>query len=223
MHRVLASAFILLVISAGLFVASDASSDQLCQANRIKVNKKGIAKPALKVAVKCPKGFKPLLDLTVLAAQAKGEKGDPGASAADPLPSGKTVIGVIGGDFQQDDTNLGDWRVMSSLPISAPAVINEGDVVIQNNAIVDNDCLGEPCLATSESSKSAVCTGTLSSPTAPPGKLCIYPLSTINARSLRSFPVPLNSGTPARGVSVSWSVIGSGDTFFNAVWAYTAP
>lgn len=225
MYRNLAFAFISLFLTIGPFSAN-AFSDQLCQAKKIKVNKKGIAKPSIKLVktAKCPRGFKALIDLAAVLGQGiPGPKGDPGVSATDPLPTGKTIVGVIGGDFQQDDTNLGDWRVLASLPISAPAALKEEDVLIQNNDKVDNDCLGEPCVAASELAKPAVCTGSFANPSAPQGKLCIYTLSSVNARSLRSFPVPLNPDAPARGISVSWSVMGPGDTFFNGIWAYTAP
>lgn len=214
MYRCLIILFISFLNSA-ICCPYTAYADLLCQASKIKVSKNGSAKPPLKVAAKCPKGFKVLLDLNSLASVS--------VSVTDPLPSGKTITGVIGGDFQQDNINLGDWRVLASIPVVVPVILKETDVVIQKNEKVDNECLNASCLSDTEAAKPAVCTGSLGVPSAPPGKLCIYPLSSVNARSLRSFPVPLDVNSQTRGVSISWSVLGAGDTFFNAVWAYTAP
>jgi hypothetical protein len=75
----------------------------------------------------------------------------------------------------------------------------------------------------------ASCTGSLIAPTAPPGKLCMYPDNT-------GFPVPLGlrnvvqvngsaiTEATARGVfQVNWSSPAIGDMYVGFSYAYTAP
>jgi hypothetical protein len=62
------------------------------------------------------------------------------------------------------------------------------------------------------------CTGTVATPTAPPGQVCIYVQHADNAVDLFGFGV--NSD---QGFKLNFTNQGTGDAYVDAVWAYTAP
>jgi hypothetical protein len=69
------------------------------------------------------------------------------------------------------------------------------------------------------------CTGTVSAPTAPAGKVCIY-LSPADSGGLD--PASLQGDVlslPSRAFQITWTPVGAAgdDEFMYATWAYTAP
>jgi Collagen triple helix repeat (20 copies) len=137
---------------------------------------------------------------------APGAKGEPGLSALDPVPSGRTIQGVVGLDVQAD-AGTADWGVLMTMPMRAPAVLADADVHIANAP-----------LSGETPAEQAVCTGTAAAPTAPPGHLCIYVGESLNAAGLVGEGVGSD-----RGFKLKFQSAAAGDSFVDAVWAYTAP
>jgi hypothetical protein len=128
-----------------------------------------------------------------------------GASSADVIPSGKTVTGEITYDVSKGN---GSDRFGVDLPGTAP------------QALTDNTVNFAPGASVSDADTS--CTGTVASPTAPPGKVCIY-------RQALSTQVANVSGgigfLPTRHFWININVTGNNndDLVVYATWAYTAP
>lgn len=153
---------------------------------------------------------------------AAGPQGAAGASAFNPIPSGKTVYGVIGSD---DEAAAADqsYYAYASLPSRSNSALSDANVIIKINSAMTSAC-GSSCLGTGESPATAqdACQGTAADPQAPPGKLCIYPVELSNAFSFYAQPVG-NENSARYGFRVGWFTDIAGDTYFEAVWAYTAP
>src|SRR3712207_4833178 len=60
----------------------------------------------------------------------KGPKGEAGASALNPVPSGKTIRGAVGGDFHAYDALSRDFGVDVTLPIPAANGLGDDDVYV---------------------------------------------------------------------------------------------
>lgn len=149
----------------------------------------------------------------------QGRQGERGVSAFNVLPSGTTVFGVVGGDFQ---ASAGDaFSVLESLPAPAPQALRNISVIVKNNSVVNNDCSGRTCLSSEEFQYSVLCSGSVENPTAPPGQLCIYPSVAVRAKEIKAVATP-NDGSNF-GFLVRWEALSSGLTEFRGVWAYTAP
>ena len=89
-----------------------------------------------------------------------------------PLRSGVTIRGVIGGDFHASAASS-DWRVLQSFPIPSPIVLPDGRVDVDGQDEVSNRC-----------------TGTVGTPTAPPGVVCIYLENSGNASNFVGYGAP---------------------------------
>lgn len=148
----------------------------------------------------------------------QGPEGPRGVSAFDVLPSGTTIYGVIGGDY--DGAANATWGMTDSLHGVPPGVLSNEAVIIQNNSAVNSQCSGS-CLSVEEVQFSILCGGNSDAPSAPPGYVCIYPTIATNARGIRATVVPNGGGR--FGFFVRWTAGGAGDTTFRGVWAYTAP
>jgi len=137
----------------------------------------------------------------------KGDRGDAGASALNAVPSGRTIHGVIGLDVHAP-AGAEDWGVLMTMPMPATAVLGDGDVHIAHPAPQSGESAGEQ----------AACTGTVAGPTAPPGQVCIYVQDSANAVSL------LGEGVNSdQGFKLKFASPGTGNSFVDAVWVYTAP
>ena len=139
------------------------------------------------------------------------------------IPSGKTVTGFIGYDAENVDSS-GDYWVFGSLPAPLTTVLTEETVTVVNTSAIATACSGSTCLLASEKTESDAsgCTGTSTAPTAPAGRLCIYPTGSNNINSM--FGLHLGSGAQGFAVSVSADGTAAGnDLYFQAAWAYTAP
>ncbi len=137
------------------------------------------------------------------------------------IPSGQTVYGVIGGDFDVDNTSS-TLGVTSSLPAVVDPTLTSADIIVDTTTELSSACSGDAstCLSAAEVAAAATCTGSTASPSAPAGKVCIYPYTLTNASSI-------SGNAPAAGANVGftvdWTAATTGDTKFGAVWAYTAP
>ena len=122
------------------------------------------------------------------------------------IPSGTTVTGNYG----VTGTYNGVVNLSVSLPGKAPVALTTADVnfAADANVVTSDD---DPA-----------CTGTAAAPTAPPGKICLYPYGIIGAgfTGLSGFQAN-NLGDQA--FYVSWSVAGPAAQSLYLTWAYTAP
>lgn len=72
-----------------------------------------------------------------------------------------------------------------------------------------------------------ICTGSAETPTAPPGKVCIYPTFAFHILTAIGLP-NYGQANSSYGFQIRWSarregVGASQETMFFGVWAYTAP
>jgi hypothetical protein len=145
------------------------------------------------------------------------------------LSSGVTVHGVIGGDFEGFAATPGgpcedncDWGVDASLPFPAPVGLGDDDVLVDVSTCLPV-CSGVTADPDEESDSAATCTGSVDTPTAPAGKVCIYVAGADNAVNIVGFSVRPGLGKSKYGFKLGWVSQTATDTFVDAVWAYTAP
>lgn len=135
------------------------------------------------------------------------------------VPSGTTIAGAVGGDFDAHN-NLLDWGVIVSLPAPAASPLSDAEVAIDVSGWVSGD-VGQVQPTTSDTDPG--CTGTPAEPTAPTGKVCVYVAGGDNAQDVNGYSVLPGTGASPFGFKLAWTNTGPGDTFIDAVWAYTAP
>jgi len=144
-----------------------------------------------------------------------------------PVTSGTTVRGVIGGDFDVPTgtscTDNCDWAGYASLPFPAPVGLSDDDVLVDVTTWTDAGGQTAPVADSSESTSAATCTGSVTTPTAPAGKVCIYVAGGDNAGAVKGVSVLPGTGASKYGFKLVWASLNDEDTFIDAVWAYTAP
>lgn len=213
MNRYILGVF--LGVSFGLCTIADAANSgtgnqfQLC-ANAVK--------NTVVARTKCKKS-ETVLSLSSL-------KGADGASSYDAIPSGKTVYGIIG--FDGDTSNASsDWFGYASFPGKVDRLLTNEDVIVANTSNVDNDCSSSACLNTEEITAASQCTGSVDSPSAPAGKVCIYVKNfrsaNINPGSMGAYALAGAAATSTPGFIFGYGTSATGDVYIRAVWAYTAP
>jgi hypothetical protein len=154
-----------------------------------------------------------------LPAGPKGDKGDPGASALNPVPSHQTIRGAVGADFHAFDSTASDFGVDVTLPMPARNALADADVFV--NVAGWQSAGGQTQPTTTDTS--AGCTGTPAAPTAPAGKVCIYVSGADHAFNVSGYSVLFGAGASPYGFKLKWDASQLGDTFVDATWAYTAP
>ncbi len=118
---------------------------------------------------------------------------------------------------------------VQSIMGTTPVPLVNATVTVANNAATAGACAPDNCLTLDEYLESSNCTGTYQAPTAPPGRLCIYPfnLNNVESKSLIANTAPPNDDalTTNRipGFYVEWRSARPDYTSFGATWAYTAP
>lgn len=135
------------------------------------------------------------------------------------VPSGRTIKGAIGGDFDAAAA-ITDWGVIVSLPANARNALSDDDVFINVAGWQSGDA-GQVQPTTTDTN--AGCTGSPTNPTAPAGKVCIYVAGGDNAQDVNGYSALPGTGASPYGFKLKWENAGTGDTFIDAVWAYTAP
>lgn len=171
------------------------------------------------------------LRVTVVGPQGpQGSQGPRGVSAFDPLPSGVTIRGVIGG-VHYDDFNFNHpVAYVATLPASMNGLLSADSVIIaatsvataSNGVFGTNECQTESdCLNIEESSTSFFCTGNSANPTAPPGKCCIYVRELANVQNLRAAAEGSNAQT--LGLVITGFSRFNSTSYLSAVYACTAP
>lgn len=149
----------------------------------------------------------------------QGATGPAGPSALGTVPSGQTIRGAIGGDYHAFDNTASDFGVDVTFPIPAPVGVSDDDVFV--NVDSWQDAGGQTAPTTSDTNIG--CTGNPSTPTAPPGKVCIYVSGADHAFNLAGYSVLFGTGASRYGFKLKWDASQTGDTFVDATWAYTAP
>ncbi|HEX2105656.1 MAG TPA: hypothetical protein VHF51_18530 [Solirubrobacteraceae bacterium] len=145
---------------------------------------------------------------------ARGATGPRGESALDPVPTGRTIRGVVGANLHafSNDPAI-DYGVDAVLPIPAPSNLTDAQVSVDVAGAV-----GGPTTADGNPG----CTGTPAAPSAPAGRVCIYVAAAANAVTLQGLSAAGAAGSPY-GFKLIWNSANAGDTFVDATWAYTAP
>lgn len=138
------------------------------------------------------------------------------------VPSGKTIRGVVGADHHNTaSAGTADYGIDVSLPLKARNALGDADVEVNTNGWVNG---GGQTAPTSGDTGNTSCTGSVAYPTAPAGKVCIYVTGADNAANVSGHSVLPGTGTSPYGFKLKWDIpTGPGDTFVDAVWAYTAP
>ena len=131
------------------------------------------------------------------------------------VPSGTTIQGAFGYQDVNNDPIGAFSSETISFPVPAPDPLTDAEVGFT------------PAVATiaANDDEDATCTGTAENPTAPPGKVCVYPTAITGFAADSADAVQL-SGTGSGGSRFGFSVdaTASDDAAnFHGVWAYTAP
>ena len=151
---------------------------------------------------------------------ADGANGADGASALNPVPSGQTIRGVIGGDFHNYDPTIVDFGVDETLPIPAPVGLTDNDISVDEDTWTDGGGQLQPTSA----DDNPACTGSTANPTAPAGHVCIYVTGADRALNLEGYTVAFGAGNTPFGIKMKWETpADAGDSFVDAIWAYRAP
>ena len=133
------------------------------------------------------------------------------------IPSGTRVQGAFGYQDVNDGTGAAGAFTSESVsfPVPAPDPLTDAEVGFTPAvaAIAGND------------DEDASCTGTTANPTAPPGKVCVYPTTTTQIAADSADATQLagtGGGGSTFGFGIDSSATGSAANF-HGVWAYTAP
>jgi hypothetical protein len=131
---------------------------------------------------------------------------DDSLSPGDPLPSGKTETGAWSwyDTFQAGGTVY----VGVTLPFPAPVALSDATVNFAPSGLASDD--------------DATCAGTAETPTAPPGRVCIYVDTGTSSPSAIAGNAIGNPGPSKVGFEVA-SENGGDNGFADGTWAYTAP
>jgi hypothetical protein len=145
------------------------------------------------------------LSITKLNATARGALTD--TSPWERVPAGRTIQGVFSQQHPAVGANGFVFDVMVNLPARARVSLTSAQVNVAPNVlypIIDGD---------------SSCTGTVSAPTAPAGKVCVY----IGGTSATS-NIFASAATPAdQGFWVTYRDSVGTAVYINGSWAYTAP
>lgn len=154
-----------------------------------------------------------------------GPMGPRGVSAFEPIPSGKTVYGVIG---ITDNRNANDTVYLyESLPAISNTPVFGANVIVRANERLLAKCSGQACLSPRMQAAQGACSGNSGNPTAAPGFVCIYPTlvrGDFGAGSIQAYDFYTENEGPTRyGFTFSYDTKVAGETYFEGIWAYTAP
>ena len=136
-------------------------------------------------------------------AGAPGAQGERGLAAWDTIPAGLTVTGNI---THMTTTDVAGAHMLDvALPGMTPTPLTPGTVNVAAGNLANDD--------------DATCTGSATVPTAPAGKVCIYPYSTsgVVTNSVTAYSGIL----PRQGFRIRWNGTATSQMFIGT-WAYTA-
>jgi hypothetical protein len=136
----------------------------------------------------------------------RGAPGEPGTSAfADAVPSGATVTGFFGGQLPLATGKRTQFPVSLPIPAASSLGTSEVNFAPGSSGALDID---------------PACTGTHHQPTAPAGRVCLYPGGASGVGAIEGV-----SGSSRHGFFVSVTSSGGNVDFvgMNGSWAYMAP
>jgi hypothetical protein len=144
----------------------------------------------------------------------RGLTGPRGESGLDPVPSGRTIRGVVGANFEAPtNATTETYGVDVTLPVPAANALGDAQVAVNAGAT-----------GLTPTDPNAGCTGTAAAPTAPAGILCIYLSAATNAATPTGSSVLGSAAGSPYGFKLTWNNAGAiGDTSVDGTWAYTAP
>ncbi len=119
------------------------------------------------------------------------------------------MVGQFNYDSHQSESGDSDDFIYVQFPATAPEDLVAADIRFGTLGISNSD---------------AACTGTITDPTAPPGKVCVY-LASWDGIDL-GFTSTLAGYLPNRGFSIGFvkaAASGGSDMYASGTWAYTAP
>lgn len=150
------------------------------------------------------------LNADAFAAGPKGDKGDPGVSVLDDtLASGKTMTGLWSVAVTNHQAFNQSFFQVIQFPVAAPTALTAATVNFKNNSAANDDA-------------DATCGGTAVNPTAPAGKVCIYPQSETYSNN----PDTITGSVAASntdGFLINLTLGANRVYTAHGVWAYTAP
>src|SRR4051794_8430382 len=159
-----------------------------------------------------------------------GPTGPAGATLiGSPVPPGKTIEGVWGGEYPAHMT-ASDFVLTTSFPAPAPVPITDATAQLSTNSFVGGPSPAVAAAAT-DADEDPECSGTLAAPSAPAGKLCLYVrdarLSNVKDGTLH-VQGPASDDDPGAaarklGFEVSFTSAATATVRVEGVWAYTAP
>jgi hypothetical protein len=124
------------------------------------------------------------------------------------IPHGTRLTGAFGGTTRNEGgANSAFWDQVITFPFPAPADLTDAKVNFAPSALAKDD---DPS-----------CTGTVQTPTAPAGKVCLYPGEAAIGTHDASGAGKYVRGAPRRGFLVE--AYGSPKAGIVGSWAYTAP
>ena len=168
---------------------------------------------------------------------ASGPTGPAGATLIDsPVPSGKTIKGVWGGQYPPltgagSGPGNASFVLSTSFPAPLPVPITDATAQFSTNSFVGGTS-PTVAAATTDADEDPDCSGTLAAPTAPAGKLCLYVRDarisnvtngTLHVQGPASDDDP---GAAARTLGFEVSFTANENTMpvrVEGVWVYTAP
>jgi len=158
---------------------------------------------------KCGRGKKPLSWGQKGPPGKAGLRGPAGRSALEPLRSGESFRGVVGGRDPVAAAGS-EFRVLETLPIPAPEPLTNVNVVVDGPYDDPTD----------------ICKGTFAQPLAPPGRLCIYgsePSVGTNSMEEEGIAAAFSDGASPEGFALRYYSEAAGEVSLFARWIYTAP
>jgi hypothetical protein len=163
----------------------------------------------------------------------KGPEGPTGASLVDSsVPSGKTIMGLWGGQYTPGTGTGNDAFVLTtSFPLRTPSPLTDATAQVGDGAAFGG--VSAPVAAAAfDGDEDPACAGSFAAPSAPNGKLCVYVrdtrLSNVKTGTLRVTGAASDddAGATARtlGFEVSFTAASqAAPVRLEGVWVYTAP
>jgi hypothetical protein len=216
--NVVATLCLFLLLGGGAYAATQlpANSVGTKQIKDRAVTGEKLSRSVLKEIAKIVKKYSPRQPNEIGPAGPRGATGPQGPAGKDAqlggvIPSGVTVVG----DWNITDAFEPEYPIQEAvaLPGKTPVPLTEANV---NFAFEDAGIAAD---------EDEACSGTATTPTAPPGKVCIYAnYGTFSINALSGEPLRLNPESPASLVAFTISTGKPGNNgHAGGTWAYTAP
>ena len=195
-----------------LYAISGPLGEKICLKGIIRGTRVVLRKRIVRTEATCPRGF------TMVMNGSDYDQDGP----YDVIPSGETVYGNVGLDYYAQSSDPGSAYI--NLPVRADAAIAAANVVVVDNAAVSTACGLSSCVNINDIDMAAHCSGSSILPMADDGYVCVYPMwvTNITSGTLEGQGFGGSDGTPY-GFVVTMIPQSTGRTYFEGVWAFSAP